>query len=155
MTTSLFPFLRRFVLFHSTPSIVSDALQALLGTTRTEARRRRKFIKYLKVRKRLLSPAAINFHLHFIFVSFVTLARERSGARNERWAGMEKKKLPQEDGKDVRWLKCRRGTSRNVLTTTAVLCAWEKERERERLCIRHDNAQPRKWVSVYVIAILN
>ena len=34
-------------------------------------RRRRKFIKYLKVRKRLLSPGAINFHLHFIFVSFV------------------------------------------------------------------------------------
>lgn len=29
----------------------------------------RKFIKYLKVRKRLLSPGAINFHLHFIFVS--------------------------------------------------------------------------------------
>lgn len=35
--------------------------------------RRRKFIKYLKVRKRLLSPGAINFHLHFIFVSFATL----------------------------------------------------------------------------------
>lgn len=38
-----------------------------------EDERRRKFIKYLKVRKRLLSPGAINFHLHFIFVSFATL----------------------------------------------------------------------------------
>lgn len=85
------------VSFHNTLSIVTDALQALVGTTKTgggereegEARRR-KFIKYLKVRKRLLSPAAINFHLHFIFVSFVTLENE---AMYERTMGAEEKKL--------------------------------------------------------------
>ena len=72
------PFLRTFRFF---PSIVTSALEALLGAKgEREARRRRKFIKYLKVRKRLLSPAAINFHLHFIFVSFVT-AREWNGVR--------------------------------------------------------------------------
>lgn len=62
-----------------------------------EARRRRKFIKYLKVRKRLLSPAAINFHLHFIFVSFVT-AREWSGVRTNDGDGGEKK-LQKEKGR--------------------------------------------------------
>lgn len=51
--------------------------------------RRRKFIKYLKVRKRLLSPVAINFHLHFIFVSFVT-AREWSGIRTNDGGGGKK-----------------------------------------------------------------
>lgn len=153
MKTSLFPFVRRLVLFHGTPSIVSDALQALLGTTRTEARRRRKFIKYLKVRKRLLSPAAINFHLHFIFVSFVPLARERSGARtnertNERWAGTEKKKLQKEDEEDVRWLKCRRGNIEERLDDAG-----------RSLCVRETVflviTRPLEWVSVYVIVILN
>lgn len=55
--------------FFRSPSPSSSpigALPPLLGTAGT---RRRKFIKYLKVRKRLLSPGAINFHLHFIFVS--------------------------------------------------------------------------------------
>lgn len=85
-------FLRAFRFF---PSIVTGALQALLGTRGEvrggrEARRRRKFIKYLKVRKRLLSPAAINFHLHFIFVSFVT-AREWSGVRTNDGGGGGKK----------------------------------------------------------------
>ena len=60
-----------------------------------EARRRRKFIKYLKVRKRLLSPAAINFHLHFIFVSFVT-AGEWNGVRT---MGAKEKKTAKKDRK--------------------------------------------------------
>lgn len=90
------PSLRHFVSFHSTPSIVTGALQALLGITRTEARRRRKFIKYLKVRKRLLSPVAINFHLHFIFVSFVTLENR---VVYERTMGQRKKKLQKEKGR--------------------------------------------------------
>jgi len=76
-----------------------------VGTTKTgegerkegEARRRRKFIKYLKVRKRLLSPAAINFHLHFIFVSFVTLENE---AMYERWEGRKRNSKKREE--DVR-----------------------------------------------------
>lgn len=58
--------------------------------------RRRKFIKYLKVRKRLLSPAAINFHLHFIFVSFVT-AREWNDVRTNDGGGG--KKLQKEKGR--------------------------------------------------------
>lgn len=90
------------------------SLQALLGTTRTEVRRRRKFIKYLKVRKRLLSPAAINFHLHFIFVSFVMLEKRNGARTNDEGWGEETAKG--ESG-SVRWLKCRRGISRNVLMT--------------------------------------
>lgn len=47
-----------------------------------------KFIKNLKVRKRLLSPGAINFHLHFIFVSFVPPGgrpgRKREKRRRDR-----------------------------------------------------------------------
>ena len=59
----------------SPPSAVPVA-SALLREKGREARR--KFIKYLKVRKRLLSPGAINFHLHFIFVSPCSFVSSRS-----------------------------------------------------------------------------
>lgn len=62
---------------------------------------RRKFIKYLKVRKCLLSPEAINFHLHFIFVSPCSFVSPRSAPllQNER---ERKVKRRDERGKTVR-----------------------------------------------------
>lgn len=62
------------------------ASSAAPGSRRECRGERRKFIKYLKVRKRLLSPGAINFHLHFIFVSLCSFVSPRSAPtlRNER-----------------------------------------------------------------------
>lgn len=76
---------KSFHLFLSLSFPSSRLSRAIPGNHR--ARRRRKFIKYLKVRKRLLSPGAINFHLHFIFVSFATLDNGELRGPGTRWKG--------------------------------------------------------------------
>lgn len=92
-TGKVFGFILKALRSFSQHSFYHHSPGALLGTARTEARRRRKFIKYLKVQKRLLSPTAINFHLHFIFVSFATL---ESGTVHERTMGAGEKKQQKE-----------------------------------------------------------
>lgn len=75
------------------------------------------------------------FPLTFYF-RFVRNAREWSAARtNDGQGRREKKKLQkEEDGEDVRWLKCRRGTSRGT--------SWRRWLffVHERNCIYRDNA---------------
>jgi hypothetical protein len=98
MKTSLPPFLRRFVPFHGTPSIVSDALQALLGTTEDGGKKKKKVYKIFKSTETSPIARGNKFPLTFYF-RFVRNARSRTErCTNERWAGTKKKKLQKEEG---------------------------------------------------------
>lgn len=106
------PFLRTFRFF---PSIVTGTLQALLGGARRKRGKKKKKV-YKIFKSTETSPIACGnkFPLTFYF-RFVRNGSRMERCTNERWG--RRKKNCKKRKKDVRWLKCRRGTSRNISTT--------------------------------------